>query len=47
MLEYTIGSALCLSLSLSLSHEIDVDAWEYERTPKYAPAGNFGIACFD
>ena len=30
---YRMGSALSLSLN-----EIDVDALEYERTPKYAPA---------
>ena len=36
-------SSLSLSLSLSLNflNEIDVDAWEYKRTPKYAP-GNSG-----
>ena len=40
---YRMDSSLSLSLSLFLSislflfNEIDVDAWEYERTPKYAP----------
>ena len=29
--------SLSLSLSLDFFNEIDVDAWEYERTPKYAP----------
>ena len=41
---YRTGSAPPLSLFLSLLiffNEIDVDAWEYERMPKYAPVDKF------
>ena len=33
----SLSLSLFLSISLFLFNEIDVEAWEYERTPKYAP----------